>query len=457
MRTQRSWLWSGLATALVVALSSVTFGQGYPYPAPQGMVPPGYPLPPGVPAGPAPTNPYAPPAPYGAVAPAPMAAAMPPGAMLPGPMGMPVVPAGYMAGPQGGPTGPAMGEGPMMGACPNCGGMGCPLCIGDPASEDFDVRILRWLLPYGAGGIAEPRWYDIYADVLYLERNEVSRVVNFMSSGISGPIALSSDSMSFNDEYGFRVGGAIQIGNGNALEAHYMGTFNWDARAQVTDAGGNLFSAFSDFGTSPFNGFDDSDGATFASIAYGTTFHSVEMNYRQRWMAPNPRVQGSWLYGARFFELSEGFEHRITGRAGSTNYQIGTYNALIGFQVGGDGWLTIIPGLRVGGEAKVGIYGNRAKQGSTIVATSIANPVIESAKSRSVAFLGEAQLEAIWRISHRWTFRAGYEFLYVDGVALAIENFNSGPPFVAGQRTVSINDNGDVFYHGGFLGLEWIW
>ncbi|HHM12876.1 MAG TPA: hypothetical protein ENJ16_04935, partial [Planctomycetaceae bacterium] len=177
MRTQRSWLWSGLATALVVALSSVTFGQGYPYPAPQGMVPPGYPLPPGVAAGPAPTNPYAPPAPYGAVPPAPMAATMPPGAMLPGPMGMPVVPAGYMAGPQGGPTGPAMGEGPMMGACPNCGGMGCPLCMGDPASEDFDVRILRWLLPYGAGGIAEPRWYDIYADVLYLERNEVSRVV----------------------------------------------------------------------------------------------------------------------------------------------------------------------------------------------------------------------------------------------------------------------------------------
>ncbi len=446
MRTHRSWFLSGLATVLAVAVGSVTLGQGYPYPAPQGLAPAGYPLPPGMGAG------QVGPPPMGAYAPGMVPTIMPAGYGAPLPSAGPMAAGVY--GPGGGyPAGPMMGPG----VCSECGGAGCPSCLGDPAAHDFDIRILRWLLPYGAGGIAEPRWYDIYADALYMKRDTISRRVNFMSDGAGGPIVLSSDSLTFNEEIGFRVGGQIQVGNGNVLEAHYMGTFNWDSRAQVTDAGGNLYSTFSDFGLSPIGGFQDTDQASFASIDYSTNFHSVEMNYRQRWMAPNPRLQGSWLFGVRFFELSETFRHQITAAAGWTDYNVSTYNAMTGFQVGGDLWLTIMPGLRVGAEMKGGLYGNRAKQGTVLSAASIATPVVESAKSRGVAFLGEAQVEAIWRISHRWTFRAGYEFLYIDSVALAIENFNDGPPFVVGQRTVMINDGGDAFYHGGFAGFEWMW
>lgn len=35
---------------------------------------------------------------------------------------------------------------------------------------------------------------------------------------------------------------------------------------------------------------------------------------------------------------------------------------------------------------------------------------------------------ATYRINYHWTFRAGYEFLFVDGVALATENFNATAP-----------------------------
>jgi hypothetical protein len=52
--------------------------------------------------------------------------------------------------------------------------------------------------------------------------------------------------------------------------------------------------------------------------------------------------------------------------------------------------------------------------------------------------------------------------LFMDGLALAIENFNSGQPFVtnpvlAPSRVPSYNDNGQLLLHGWNVGLEYIW
>ena len=54
------------------------------------------------------------------------------------------------------------------------------------------------------------------------------------------------------------------------------------------------------------------------------------------------------------------------------------------------------------------------------------------------------------------------DLIVVDGVALATENFNSGPPFItdptlAARRTPFFNDNGSAFYHGWTFGTEWLW
>ena len=458
MTIRRWWLLTGLAMLVAMASSDRVWGQGYPPPpAGPGMAPmapqPGYPQPmaalPPAPSGPAPGMmapggyPYAPPAYAGA--PMPGGAYGPPGGMTGGMMPQMMPAMGPMAGPVMAPEG----------ACPYCGGQGCSYCL-QTGADDFDVRILRWILPYSEGGICEQRFYNIFADALYMKREDVSRRVDFTSDGVAGPIVLSSDSLDFSDEIGIRVGGAIQIGAGKTIETAYMGMFDHDSRAQVTSAG-NLYSAMSNFGVAPPGGFDDTDASDLQSIAYGTTFDTVELSIRQRWVAPNCRIQGSYLYGIRYFQLEEGFLYQTLDAPDFMNYSVDTYNALTGFQVGGDLWVTIIPGLRLGAEAKVGLYGKRSKQFTVIDAGSLVNPVRESVSETGVAFVGEANLMAIWRISHRWTFRAGWEFLYVDSVALAIENFNSGPPFVVGQRTPFINSNGDAFYHGGYIGFEWMW
>jgi hypothetical protein len=79
-----------------------------------------------------------------------------------------------------------------------------------------------------------------------------------------------------------------------------------------------------------------------------------------------------------------------------------------------------------------------------------------------VAFVGDATVMMTYRINYQWNVKVGYQFLYADGVALASETFNPTPPAIffpppGVNRTVAINDNGSVFYHGLQVGLEFTW
>lgn len=352
--------------------------------------------------------------------------------------------------------------------------------IGGQVERGFDL--LRRLGPYPAGGWCSPRWFDLSADFLYLTREEVSRRVDFTSDGPRGLgdpfIVLSTDTLDFDHEPGLRFQAAVQFGASSNIEFTYFGLFNFAKRASVFSPTDDLYSVFSDFGNNPpppppppiiRGGFTDTDSAEFHSIEYSSEFNNFELGFRRRWMAPNCRIQGSWLAGVRYFRLEEEFIHRTRvnypdpngGGApditGFLNYFVGTGNSLTGFQVGGDLWATLFPGIQVGSELKAGIYGNRADQRTTIDAKTLVLPIEERARHDSAAFIGEANLIGTWRINQHLTARGGLMILYVDGVALAPENFNPAPPFISGARTVFINDNGNVLYHGFAAGLEWMW
>ena len=258
---------------------------------------------------------------------------------------------------QGMPMDGYYGEG--QGFCGQCGGHGCQSCM---LRDDFDLHLLRWLLPYGAGGCCAQRWYDINADVVFLGRDDVASSLDYASDGIDGPRVLGINDLGFDDVPGLRVSAAMQLGAGNSFESTYLGSFNWSDSASVTSGTDNLFSIISDFGQSPFGGFDDTDEAAYAALEYSSSFDSVELNYRQRWVAPNCKLQGSWLAGARYFYLTEEFRYATVSiaRGGAMDYDIGVSNSLTGAQLGGDLWACIMPGLSIGGDVKGGIFGNRA-------------------------------------------------------------------------------------------------
>jgi hypothetical protein len=352
--------------------------------------------------------------------------------------------------------GQAYGEAGPMG-CNACGGYGCERCMG--ACDDFDLRLLHWLLPYGAGGCGVQRWYDASVEWVSLTRDQVGDPLVYATEGVGGVPVLGTDNLGFDNASGARVSFAVQLGAGNNLETTLMGGFNWASSAQAVSPDNRLFSVMSNYGQSPFMGFDDTDEAQVQRLEYSSELNTVELNYRQRWAGPNVRVQGSWLAGVRYLEITEDLRYLTFApvNPGSMNYLVGTSNALTGAQLGGDLWICITPGVQIGSEVKLGLYGNHAGQRTTIEASSFTEPLREKMIENAVAFAGDANITLLWRLSQNWTFRASYMMLWADGVALATDNFNAGPPFVAGQRTVFIDNSGDVFYHGAALGLEYLW
>jgi hypothetical protein len=362
-------------------------------------------------------------------------------------------------GPAPGSPAEAFAEDWGSGYCPHCGGIGCPAC----GHHGLLGGLFGWLVPEGDGGCCAMRWYDLSVDFMLLTRDDAGRDIPISSEGIGGPIVLSTGDLDFDEAPSFRFSGQFQITAGGSIEFTYYGLFNFDSFARVT-SDGNLFSALSQFGQLPFGGFpNESDAADVHRIEYSSTFDNFEVNFRRRWMAPNCRYQGSWLAGARYFKLDEDFEFTSITPTGGLDMDVQTNNSLTGFQLGGDLWICVVPGLRVGGELKAGIFGNHAIQSTAMAAPSFGLPYAEEVKSDDVAFVTNLDLMLLYRLNYIWTLRAGYQFLFVDGVALASENFNPTPPSIfAGLppnviRTPTINDNGNVFYHGWMVGLEFMW
>ena len=409
---------------------------------------------------------------------------------------MPVMPAGYMGGPAqpgllpdaygaygAAPAGfaeggaPSMGPDLMMGGggCPYCGGMGCDACGGGSVlSNGLLGDVFGLVAPYPDGGCAAIRWYDVAVDFMSLRREDAGRRVDFTSLGINGPIVLDSTDLDFDNENSFRFSAMFQWGAGSNIEFTYFGLFFWDDTAVATDPNSQLFSAFSNFGTDPLGppaGFFETDNSDLQSIDYESSFDSFEVNFRQRWLAPNCRYQGSCLVGVRYFKLDEDFNYFTQstinqdpgpppGIVPSSNTNINVHNNLAGMQIGGDIWMCILPGLRLGGEGKVGVFGNRIAVENTISVNTGPDPFVEDLVENDVAMVAEGNIFATYRLNYNWTLRGGYTFLFVDGVALAPENFNPEPPAIidpTSTRVASINDNGNVFYHGWFMGTEFMW
>jgi hypothetical protein len=392
-----------------------------------------------------------------------------------GPMGM------YNQGGYGGPM--YEGQSMMDGGCPYCGGQGCQQCgghgglfghhgDGSHLPNGLLGDVFGFIAPYPDGGCAAVRWFDFAVDYMMLKRDNTGRSQPFTTRGINNTIVLETDDLDFGSyRPGFRFIGAYQLGPANSVEFTYFGQFHYDANAVVRSPNANLFSVFSDFGINPFGGFAEFDQANFQQISYTSSFDSFEIDWRCRWMSPNCRYQGSWTVGARHFILDEKFRYvSVSGPNGfptatgfeAARAQVDTdvTNNLTGIQFGSDLWICILPGLRAGGELKAGVYGNHMNVNTTAGSNLIANDFFEFQDANDVAFIGQANLLATYRINYQWTLRAGYTFLFVDGVALASENFNPRPPLVNNPfdpRVPFVNDNGNVFYHGWNVGLEFMW
>jgi hypothetical protein len=341
------------------------------------------------------------------------------------------------------------------------------------------------MLPPGRTEQCGPHYWDVRMEAIMMTRDEAFRQnVEFTRLGFSPPeqLVLSSQELDFDWEAGFRIMGRYDCGPLSVIEFGYWGLQNLDASASFTDPTpdpqnpntGSLYSLFSDYVRDPAalppgvvtpNGpLPWTERSITHTISLESELHNAEFNYRRYWVGFNPKVSGTLLAGFRYTRLREDFRFQAVGE------EIGTYdenikNDMAGFQTGGDVWLHVRQGLRIGAEGKVGLMNNHYTLVNTFSTSNDALPpdFSESFEKDQPALTVEASADVVWDVCPSWSIRAGYECLFLNSVLLAGENFNTGtvyndiPGVLLPERVPFVNNQGDAFYHGAHLGAEYVW
>lgn len=229
-------------------------------------------------------------------------------------------------------------------------------------------------------------------------------------------------------------------------------------------------------------------GAQNYESTIGSNFNSLELNYRlnrrlgrdQLIMSPNggwsKHAERGWLpallVGTRVAYVNEFFTFSSSRRDASTSqfrgqYDIQTQNWLWGLNIGSElisrnefyYW-----GLRGRAMPAVSFAANQQQAAgfnSLTLPTPRPNEPVpakgaysfqQAANQIGPGFVGDMTIFAGWQVTPNWAIQAGYDFLWVAGIATATRQFN-----LDNLRPNSIDAGGQAFYNGLSLGLEGSW
>jgi hypothetical protein len=184
-------------------------------------------------------------------------------------------------------------------------------------------------------------------------------------------------------------------------------------------------------------GLDQPVNPTFlVSSGWSSRLYNAELN--ARW---NPSCRLTILAGLRWAQYRDEFQRLLSiDDLGHTK----SNNNLYGFQVGADALLWQRDCFSIEGLCKVGVYGNHAEQQTTTLVGPFAELGTDNVTGSHTGFIGELGLQARYQATQRLAFRAGYELLWLDGLAIG------SAIHVPGE----INTNSTVFYQGATAGFE---
>ena len=170
------------------------------------------------------------------------------------------------------------------------------------------------------------------------------------------------------------------------------------------------------------------------------------------------------LAGFRWAELLEELQGILappdTGGAGAF-WDTQTKNNLYGLQIGAEARLFERGRFSIGGVLKAGAYDNHAEVASSARMARIWFG--DSCTTDNFAFLGEIGVQCKYQVLPRLSLKAGYEAMWLEGVALAPGQiaetycYSSGGHSPPGQLCTGagVNCNSGAFYHGATVGLEY--
>lgn len=315
--------------------------------------------------------------------------------------------------------------------------------------------------PWSATRISEARWY-VAADALMLMRDSTpSRP--FASVSAPDFIVLGTHDLEAGLQAGPQVTLGHRLGKVYQFEVSWFDLTSWSDRAAVRDLSdndlggqGNLFSPFGNFGIAPIVGLDYND---LAVIEYRSELNNLEFNLRQQLPLPPGPLGVTVLVGGRWMNILERFgyyteSHTPVGTAYSNDVHVQTGNNLLGIQIGALLELQVEYRSQITLDLKGGIFNDAADQATayTFVGPQGAQTFTGSRTDNVTAWVGEITLDFTYQITPRLTCRAGYQMLWVEGIAQASDNFEANYGLLVAGPT-DLRHDGHAVYHGPHIGL----
>ena len=144
-----------------------------------------------------------------------------------------------------------------------------------------------------------------------------------------------------------------------------------------------------------------------------TNLYSAEANGR---LALSSRV--TVLAGFRWLQLNDNLLGTLTPvKIIPPFWNTNTENNLYGAQIGVDGKILELGRLSLSGLIKIGIFDDNAGQSTGVSLQKEVYP--SNASTNHAAYAGEAGVHLKYQVSNGLALKAGYEALWLDGVALA--------------------------------------
>lgn len=295
-----------------------------------------------------------------------------------------------------------------------------------------------WITSAGAEVYGGSCW-NASVEALYMDRGTAASY-GLLYDENSGDEVLNTSDLGFDFEVGPRVRLERAIGCGQSVELSYFGLTDWSSSAEAGPGDYLLIGDASRSGPE----------VVTANLNYDSALYSLECNLRG-----TPRSWFQPLIGFRWIRLEENYNvNGIADFGAPVDYVLNydTDSNLFGGQIGGTALLWNRGALTISGIGKAGLYACDANNTGSFDGDFI--HFIGVGSTKKAAFAGELGITATYQISCRWNLIAGYQALWLDGVALA-------PNQIAvtdiAEQSGGITTDGYLLFHGATIGLEAKW
>ena len=278
----------------------------------------------------------------------------------------------------------------------------------------------------------QPQWV---ASVRLLAFTRVTPSPGVLISDSTNPIRqINRDAFQFGWEPGIDISMRRINWNESSFELRFMGVDSLVATTStIAGATAEIHAA-----VPVFVGDISSVEATYQSDLYG-----LEANWQFVTYCPF-----QYIAGVRYVGLNERLNTELSSPTAPVTYRTTTHNDLYGVQVG----ITSIPDMPLFDcrwltwSAKIGLYGNDAKQTSTL--TGVVGQRTDS-PADTAAFAGEFKFGLDIPLTHCIRLSGGYNLFLLEQVAVATDQLQATNFFTSTGR----NDQGNAFFHGGSVAI----